>query len=195
MKDKTEWRKKQDTVLWDTVTKDVVPLKDKNTIYRGKEKEKRQVVSDNKNTPRSDADDKRLDVNITIKTLSEKKHEKSADIDRRTQQRLKRGKMSIDGRLDLHGMTQGQAYDALQEYIPAAYASGKRCILIITGKGQPRHGDPSLIERSAHIGVLKQKTPQWLSMSPLSPYILDIQPARPNHGGEGALYVLLRRRR
>ncbi len=99
--------------------------------------------------------------------------------------------MDIDARLDLHGMSQNQAYDALLEFIPRSYASGKRCVLIVTGKGHQRHGNQSLLERTD--GVLKQKTPQWLNDAPLFQYILSVQTAKPKHGGEGALYILLRR--
>ncbi len=195
MKDKTEQDKKQDVALWNSVTKDVTPLKNKNAVYQGKERGEGKPRAKKENKPPLVPDIGQIDVDITIKPQSDKTPNKSVGIDHRTQQRLKRGKMSIDGRLDLHGKTQAEAYDALLGYIPAAHASGKRCILVITGKGLPRSGDIKLIERSEYIGILKQKTPQWLSMPPLSPYILDIQTARPNHGGEGAIYVLLRRRR
>jgi len=193
VKDKTEQDKKQDGALWDIVTKDVAPLKNKNTVYQGKEKAAKKNRPKTGNNTRPSAEQERINADITIKTPPHENISNPVGIDHRTQQRLKRGKMSIDGRLDLHGKTQNEAYDALMEYIPAAYASGKRCLLVITGKGVPRSGDIKMIDRSEHIGVLKQKTPEWLSMPPLSPYVLDIQPARPNHGGEGALYVLLRR--
>lgn len=195
MKDKTEQNKKQDKALWDFVIKNVAPLKDKNTVYQGKEGSEKKDRSKAEKKDYSVADKVQKDVDIKFRTAPQENFRDLSGIDYRTQQRLKRGKMPIDGRLDLHGKTQNEAYDTLLEYIPVAYASGKRCILVITGKGVPRSGDIKLIERSDHIGILKQKTPQWLSMPPLSPYILDIQPACPNHGGEGALYVLLRRKR
>jgi len=223
-KDKNEAKKRQqkevDSVLWQAVTQDVTPLKDKNVIYRNrreKRSSKREPSVDTEDMSVSDVDksafgkteDKafplpepqgvvlktNLTTDITIERISRKIPDKLADMDHRTRQRLKRGKMTIDGRIDLHGMTQQQAFQILKEYIPQAHNDGKRCILIITGKGQPRSGDPSLIERSESMGVLKQKTPEWLSTPPLVSYVLDIQLARPNHGGEGALYVLLRRKR
>ena len=191
--DKTQQRKKQDDVLWKAMTEDVEPLKTKNTVYKGKEKPRPKQPSAPAAPPETETIPIKAD--ISIKKVTDANVDNPAGIDRRTQQRLKRGKMPIDGRLDLHGKTQNEAYDALLKYIPAAQISGKRCILVITGKGQPRYGDPSLLECSEHIGVLKQKTPYWLSTPPLNKYVLDIQPARPNHGGEGALYVLLRRKR
>ncbi len=198
MKDKTKQDKKQDRDLWENVTRDVTPLKDKNAVHQSKERAGKEKNSDKQNKTKTalDTAEKVLfDPKISAGSLKDNNPETPAGIDHRTQQRLKRGKMPIDGRLDLHGKTQNEAYDALMEFIPAAQAAGKRCILIITGKGLPRYGDPSLLECSEYVGVLKQKTPYWLNSSPLSRYILDIQPARPNHGGDGAIYVLLRRKR
>lgn len=105
----------------------------------------------------------------------------SAQLDRRTEDKLRKGKMEIEARIDLHGYTQEQAYAALNEAIPAWQKQGKRCVLVITGKG--RGGD----------GVLRQKVPQWLDAFPLSPIVLKFFTARIRDGGEGALYVYLRR--
>ena len=201
--------KQEDEALWDTVIRDITPFENKNEVYRNKQKQSdngENVSKDKARTGITDTSspdlrdfslgmDVSIDNGITIETAPVGIPEKLADIDKQTRRRLKRGQISIDGRLDLHGMTQQQAHQALLEYIPFAHNAGKRCILIVTGKGQPRHGNQNLLECIEHVGVLKQKTPQWLCMSPLFSYILDIQPARPNHGGEGALYVLLRRKR
>ncbi len=201
MSDEIKHIKIQDKGLWDLVTRDITPLKNKNIVYQGNQKSKKKtsVKKENELCLLPNTEQIQTDVEITIKTPTHKhpnKHSReTTNIDYRTQQRLKRGKIPIDGRLDLHGMTQTQAYDALLEYIPVAHASDKRCLLIITGKGLPHSGDIKLVDRCKHIGILKQKTPKWLGMPPLSSYILDIQTARSNHGGEGALYVLLRRNR
>lgn len=102
-------------------------------------------------------------------------------LDRRTADKLRKGKMDIEARLDLHGYSQEQAYSALQDFIPKCQAQAKRCVLVITGKG--RSGD----------GVLRQKVPQWLMEGALAGIVLKISPAIPKDGGEGALYVYLRR--
>ena len=115
------------------------------------------------------------------------------ETDGRTAQRLRRGKIPVEGRLDLHGLTQGEAYDALCAFIPAAWQQGKRCVLVITGKGERKRESNFSLERKA--GVLRQKTPQWLTAAPLNDYVLRIETARPQHGGNGAFYVLLRRKR
>lgn len=105
-------------------------------------------------------------------------------LDKRTGERLKKGEMEIDGRLDLHGMTQDAAHGALLSFITRAYDSGRRCLLVITGKG----GRPGP-------GVLKTQVPRWLNQAPLRERIIGFSWAQPKHGGEGALYVLIKRRR
>jgi DNA-nicking Smr family endonuclease len=114
----------------------------------------------------------------------ELRHGHTPNIDRRTADRLKRGEMEIDGRIDLHGLTQEAAHVALNGFIARSYAMGRRCVLVITGKGQ-RQGT----------GVLRSAVPHWLNDSRLRPAILAFSHARPQDGGEGALYVLLKRQR
>jgi DNA-nicking Smr family endonuclease len=107
------------------------------------------------------------------------------NVDRRTADRLKRGRLEIEGRIDLHGMTRAAAQDALTSFVVAAADRGQRCVLVITGKGTFSGGP----------GVLKQEVPKWLNMSPLRERIVAVNEAQPKHGGGGALYVLLKRRR
>jgi DNA-nicking Smr family endonuclease len=104
-------------------------------------------------------------------------------VDKRTAERMRRGEMVLDGRLDLHGMTQDSAHGALTAFVHRAYDSGRRCLLVITGKG------------AGGGGVLKGQVPRWLNQAPLRPLILGFSHARPQHGGEGALYVLIKRKR
>ncbi|KAA0580241.1 DNA mismatch repair protein MutS [Azospirillum sp. INR13] len=108
----------------------------------------------------------------------------TANIDRRTGDRFRRGELEIDGRIDLHGMTQAQAHTALASFVHRAWNEGRRCVLVITGKGS-----------FGGLGVLRQATPRWLADPALRPMVLAIQPARPKDGGDGALYVLIKRRR
>jgi DNA-nicking Smr family endonuclease len=118
----------------------------------------------------------------------------STELDLRTELRLRRGQMPIEARLDLHGYRQEQAHLALNDFITSSYRRGCRCLLVITGKGKG-----SLLARDAAMevqaGVLKQKLPQWLSMSPLSSIVLKVFPAIPRDGGSGAFYIYLRRQR
>jgi DNA-nicking Smr family endonuclease len=112
----------------------------------------------------------------------------SAGLDRRTAQKLARGQMKIEARLDLHGMNQRAAEDALTAFINRCHKAGKRCVLVITGKGMRGNDRLALAP-----GVLKQRVPQWLAEPDLKPLILKTAPAKPKDGGTGALYVLLRR--
>ncbi|HEV2187893.1 MAG TPA: Smr/MutS family protein [Stellaceae bacterium] len=102
-------------------------------------------------------------------------------IDRANATRLKRGQHRIDARLDLHGMTQDEAHRVLLGFIRAARAGGKRCVLVITGRG--RLGG----------GVLKAAVPRWLDEAELRPHLQAIATAQPRDGGAGALYIMLRR--
>lgn len=110
----------------------------------------------------------------------------TAGIDKRTSQRLGRGQLAIEGRLDLHGMTQGEAHDRLAGFIRRAVAAGKRNVLVITGKG---------FKASGETGVLRQAVPRWLNEPAMRPHVVALRHAQPKDGGEGALYVLLRRER
>jgi DNA-nicking Smr family endonuclease len=96
--------------------------------------------------------------------------------DAATERRLKRGQLGIDGRLDLHGLTQAAARDALARFVAEARRQERRTLLVITGKS----------------GVLRRLAPQWLAEMPEA--VIAATPARPKDGGDGALYVRLRRK-
>lgn len=108
-----------------------------------------------------------------------------AGLDNRTAQKLRRGQIPIDSRLDLHGLTQSEAHTALGAALEGAQACGHRCLLVITGKGAGRESG----------GVLKTMVPRWLDEPVNRARVFAIQGARPQHGGAGAVYVLLRKRR
>lgn len=106
--------------------------------------------------------------------------------------RMKRGKLVPEGRIDLHGMTIDRAHPALTAFILRAQTSGKRLVLVITGKGRDRdQGGPIPVPR----GILKHQVPNWLSSPPLAQAVLQITEAHISHGGAGAYYVYLRRSR
>jgi DNA-nicking Smr family endonuclease len=113
------------------------------------------------------------------------------NMDKKNFQRLVRGKLDIDGRLDLHGLTQEQAKMMLRTKLLQAHGRGKRLILVITGKGKARTDE---FNRQI-IGVLRQNVPMWLRQAPLSSIVLEVTSAQARHGGEGAFYVYLRRNR
>lgn len=113
-------------------------------------------------------------------------------MDHNTHKRMTRGKLKPEGRMDLHGMTLSEAHPALISFIFHAYENEKRLVLVITGKGKDRDsGGPIPIRR----GILRHQVPGWLTSPPLGQMILDIREAHQRHGGGGAYYVYLKRRR
>jgi len=117
-------------------------------------------------------------------TLPEIGHGDAVGLDKRTAQRMRRGQLPIEGRIDLHGLTEADAHRALTSFLIAAQNAGRRCVIVVTGKGLKADGRP---------GVLRANVPRWLNQAPNRGRILAFCHAQPRDGGEGALYVLLRR--
>mgnify|MGYP002712965998 CR=1 FL=1 len=113
-------------------------------------------------------------------------------MDRKRFGHMKKGRLTPEARIDLHGMTTAQAHPALQRFILASAAEGRRLVLVITGKGKSRPDRGPIPERH---GVLRHQVPHWLNSAPLRPHILQISEAHLKHGGTGALYVYLRKPR
>lgn len=116
----------------------------------------------------------------------------SITMDQKKFTKLKKGKLSPDTKIDLHGMTLSQAHPALIGFILNAHQRSKRLALVVTGKGKPTD-DNQLFP--SQVGILRQQVPRWLAEYPLAPHVLEVSAAHGKHGGEGALYVYLRRRR
>jgi DNA-nicking Smr family endonuclease len=108
-----------------------------------------------------------------------------AGVDKRLAERLKRGQLPIEGMLDLHGLTQEEAHRQLDGFLALSANAGRRCVLVITGKGVWR----------SEAGILREMVPRWLNEAPNRARVLAIAAAQPRHGGSGALYILLKRRR
>lgn len=123
-------------------------------------------------------------------TLSERLADEPVRMDQKAFQRLKRGRLYPEARIDLHGMTLEQAHPALTGFVMRSFAEGKRLVLVITGKGKSRDDGGPIPVR---FGVLKHQVPQWLRMAPVGPLVLQITEAHQKHGGSGAYYVYLRR--
>lgn len=111
-------------------------------------------------------------------------------MDHKTHRHMTRGKLQPEARLDLHGMTLAVAQPVLTRFILQAQASGRRLVLVITGKGRAGGPDAPLPVRP---GALRHAVPHWLHMPPLSAAVLQVTPAHRRHGGDGAYYVYLRR--
>ena len=163
-----------DEALWRQETQDVKPLNQKSSI---KELKPLKIKEKNKKADR-----------LVLKEDLAKTPEKprSNDIDARTLQRLKRGQIKIEARLDLHGMNRHQAYDALYPFLSQAQNTGKRCVLVITGKGQKGYEMQ---------GILRNALPEFLSEPRYNPIVLTHAPAQPRDGGTGAFYIYLRRKK
>lgn len=105
-------------------------------------------------------------------------------VDRNLLRTLRRGDFSVQGRLDLHGMTQVEARDAVERFLSESRRSRKRCVLLVHGRG---------LNSRDSIPVLKQQVKAWLSQKRIGQMVLAFATARPQDGGAGAVYVLLRR--
>jgi DNA-nicking Smr family endonuclease len=116
--------------------------------------------------------------------------------DPRNAKKLRRGKIEIEGRIDLHGMRQAEAHAALIRFIHGSASMGKRWVLVITGKGSPSRAREDDVERpfgEPPRGVLKRNVPMWLAEPDVRGLIVSFTEAAAEHGGSGALYVHLRR--
>ena len=174
-------KSKQDWELWERVKRTTVPL---NANRASKE----FAESMNSFSPISGHQDTQKSTKVTrvVRPYSPEPKvgitlaSKPDLLDDATSRKIARGKTSIDAKLDLHGMTQDEAYGTLFRFIDHAYASGKRTVLIITGKG------------SRGEGVLKQSVPRWLSEPWCRERVIGYRESHISHGGSGALYVRLR---
>ncbi|WP_308911069.1 Smr/MutS family protein [Pseudokordiimonas caeni] len=123
-------------------------------------------------------------------------------IDRKTRRRIAKGHTDVDRALDLHGMTQDGAYNALKGAIEGAIRRGDKTLLVVTGKGGARFNQigalPAMFRRredfEQHGGVLRRMLPLWLEASELRPFVESYGPAADEHGGDGAFYIRLRKR-
>lgn len=107
-------------------------------------------------------------------------------IDRRTRKKLARGHEEIDARLDLHGMTQAEAHTALSRFLYHVQADGAKFVIVVTGKGGRGDGER---------GVLRRQVPLWLRLPEFRSLVVGFETAHIGHGGDGALYVRVRRGR
>ena len=165
-------------VLWREVTRSVAPLKRRLAAGGGAEADSPEP---------KEAAARSKSVVTPMAASAAKPASALAPIDRRLRARLARGSEPIEDRLDLHGRTQAEAHAALLAFLRRAQANDARFVLVITGKGG-RGGD----DRSER-GVLKRQVPLWLRLPEFRRYVAGFEGAHVGHGGEGALYVRVRR--
>jgi DNA-nicking Smr family endonuclease len=118
-------------------------------------------------------------------------------LDGNTADRLRRGQLDPEARLDLHGLTEAAAHRALVAFVKGAQARGLKLVLVVTGKGAKDEAPdaPFDMERTRRTrGVLRVMTPRWLQERDMVALVADVRAAHRRHGGEGALYIYLRKR-
>jgi len=171
----------EERALWETVAKQTKPLRKKPRSA------KPSVASADAEMPATakPAPPPRPVPSAKISRAPKPQAPPLAPLGRRERSHLARGRKEIDARLDLHGMTQTRAHRALSGFLQRAHSEGLTFVLIITGKG--RMGAES--ER----GVLRRQVPQWLSLPEFRSLVVGFEEAHIGHGGEGALYVRIRR--
>lgn len=130
--------------------------------------------------------------NDLLPSVADRLSRAPVNMDHKSFGRMKRGKLSPEARIDLHGMTLAEAHPELIAFILGSQATGHRLVLVITGKGKDRDDGGPIPTRH---GVLRHQVPQWLALPPLVQAILQVTPAHQKHGGQGAYYVYLRRAR
>ena len=176
--------------LWARVTRDARPLKARKRVVKresggaagaGGEKALAAAAVPRAGVPRS-----RVPPTApAVARLPELSLSKAPGLDRRSEERLRRGEMAIEARLDLHGHTQDEAHRALLAFVEHCWRAERRTLLVVTGKGRQGAGE----------GILQSAVPRWLNAEPLRARVLAFARARPKDGGAGALYILLRRQR
>jgi DNA-nicking Smr family endonuclease len=173
--------------LWSLVARSVRPLRPtpparKLTVEVEKVKKKASV----RDTPRPVKNKMALEPKVAAPPQHLSGPPALNPIMRKERQKLARGHMPIDARIDLHGMTQTDAQAALRSLLQRSQAKGAKFVLVITGKGLP---NASLNGR----GVLRRQVPLWLALPEFRRYVAGFDVANSDHGGEGALYVRLRK--
>ena len=168
----------EERALWSSVTRSVSPL-------RRHRQDAEPVIEDAAPGPKPDA---RPPSSASVvapppRGASKPTAPALAPLHRRDKQRLARGAQAIDARLDLHGRSQSQAHVALLRFLRQAQADGAKTVLVITGKGAG----------AGERGVLKRQVPQWLALPEFRPLVVGFGDASVSHGGDGALYVRVRR--
>ncbi len=121
-----------------------------------------------------------------------------ATLEKGLKRKLSRGAVEVDGKIDLHGLTQEAAHRRLHAFLRRAQANGFRVVVVITGKGAPKRlrgldDDPYRPDAYAERGVLRRVVPEWLSLPEMRALVIGFEEAALAHGGAGALYVRIRR--
>lgn len=172
----------EDKALWEQVIRSVKPLR--KTLP----KTDIPAVEEEKPRPRRKASATIAAPPVAPSRVVAPQKPPLAPLDRRTRKNISRGKHDIDGRIDLHGYRQAEAHAALLRFLRSLQAKGGKVALVITGKGGGS-GD------GEGRGVLRRQVPHWLALPEFRDYVIGFDVATSGHGGDGALYVRLRKKR
>jgi DNA-nicking Smr family endonuclease len=175
---------KEELTLWDSVARQVKPLRKRHSAL------KPPVVSAPPLETKAAAKPAAAVKPVAVKASETPRPHPPplAPLGRRERSHLARGRKEIEARLDLHGMTQARAHRMLLSFLQRAHGNGLSFVLVITGKGK---AGTSESER----GVLRRQVPEWLSLPEFRSLVVGFEQAHIGHGGEGALYVRVRRAR
>ncbi len=168
---------RDERVLWRTVTQSISPLRDMPLLASELDEVADVAVPPVKPQRATKS------APVALKSPPPQPAPPLAPLGRRMRQRVARGREAIDARFDLHGLTQSEAHAELLRILRTASARGHRLVLVITGKGR----------RSGEVGVLRRQVPQWLALPEFRSFVIGFEDAHIAHGGEGALYVRLRK--
>ncbi len=197
----------EEETLWRSITKDIEPLEeslpdpvrdDSEPHHVSKAELKRSTSTrawSGTMKPSPPSSGSTIKVTPTQQPLS--------SLDRKTAQKVRRGRIEVDATVDLHGKTQDKAHRRLTNFVSTAWDRGYKVILVITGKGYTAEDTSAIWARDRAEdpftgrggGVLRTQVPLWLEEPPLRHMVHSIQTAHQTHGGSGAYYVFLRRRR
>jgi DNA-nicking Smr family endonuclease len=174
----------EELALWESVAKQAKPLRKKRRPIQSPA----EIVVEGVEVEQSPRMSKTVAATPQKTVVTPAAPPPLAPIGRRERSQLSRGRKDIDARLDLHGMTQTRAHRALLNFLHEAHANGMTFVLVITGKGRTTGAES---ER----GILRRHVPQWLGLPEFRHLIVGFEEAHIGHGGEGALYVRVRRPR
>jgi DNA-nicking Smr family endonuclease len=173
----------EERALWESVAKQVKPLRKRHRLLKPS---MAPVEPASHVAPKTAAPAKHV-APVRIVAPPKPSPPPLAPIGRRERSHLSRGRKEIDARLDLHGMTQTRAHRALFGFLQRAHHDGLTFVLVITGKGK--------MGAESERGVLRRQVPQWLGLPEFRALVVGFEEAHIGHGGEGALYVRVRRAR
>ncbi|MCE2520401.1 MAG: Smr/MutS family protein [Alphaproteobacteria bacterium] len=169
-----------DNAVWSRVTRSVTPLKGRSPVTVLPRDEPRPAAATGNRQPTDNPPRKTVARPLAPGVID--------GLDRRQADRFRRGQLAIENRLDLHGLTRREAHAELQAFLAHSQEQSHRVVLLITGKGQKG----PLEERT---GVLRRLVPEWLNEPAMRRRIIALAPARPQHGGDGAYYLYLKKLR